>query len=72
MVNYQPSTHWDLYRSLNPDFADQMREPDLYLVNPVSHPKNAVYNPMNRWSDSTKTGSIAHLVQRSNTLCAEI
>ena len=49
-----------------------MRESDLYLVNPVPDPKAAVYNPTNRWNDSTKTGSIAHLVQPNNTLSAEI
>lgn len=72
MANQQPNTLWDLYRSLNPDFADQMRESDLYLVNPVPTPKVAVYNPTNQWNNSTKTGSIAHLVQINNTLSAEI
>ena len=72
MADHQPDTLWDLYRSLNPEFADQMRESDLYLINIVPDPKAAVYNPTNRWNDSTKTGSIAHLVQRNNTLSAEI
>ena len=49
-----------------------MRESDLYLIHIVPDPKAAVYNPTNWWNDSTKTGSIAHLVQRNNTLSAEI
>ncbi len=57
---------------MNPDFAGQMRESDLYLVNDVPDPKAAVYNPNNRWNNSTDTGSIAHLIQRNNTLSAEI
>lgn len=49
-----------------------MRESDLYLVNDVPDPKVAVCNTNNRWNDSTETGSIAHLIQRNNTLSAEI
>lgn len=49
-----------------------MKETDLYLTNPMVSPKVAVYNPHNPWNDSTKTGSIAHLIQRNNTLGAEV
>ena len=55
---------------MNPDYVGQMKETDLYLTNPVT--KAAVYDPRNRWNFTTKSGTIAHLIQPNNTLSAEI
>ena len=55
---------------MNPDYAGQIREDDLYLINPVTKAK--VYDPRNPWNFTTNSGTIAHLIQPNNTLSAEI
>lgn len=55
---------------MNPEYAGQMQETDLYLINPVT--KAAVYDPRNRWNFTTNSGTIAHLIQPNNTLSAEV
>ena len=70
LATYQPDTLWQLYKDLNPDYAGQMKESDLYLINPVT--KAAVYDPRNPWNFTSKNGTIAHLIQPNNTLSAEI
>lgn len=49
---------------MNPDFKGEMNPSDWW------HGKR--YNAENKWNDSTTTGTIAHLVQRNNTLSAEV
>jgi len=63
-------TVFDLYKELNPDYAGQMSEGDLFLVDQKTG--NAVYNPWNYWNMSTESGSIAHLIHPANSLSAEI
>lgn len=50
---------------MNPRFSDQIEAEDLVF-------DNGDYNPRNKWNGSTDTGTIAHLIQRNNTLPAEI
>ncbi|KAF8453890.1 hypothetical protein BDZ91DRAFT_853127 [Kalaharituber pfeilii] len=66
----QPETTLALYRTLNPEYAEQISLDDLYLTNAATGTKT--YNPMNYWNKSTTRGTIAHLVQPNNTLSAEI
>ena len=61
---------FELYKTLNPDFASQMQYDDLFLTNQGTGA--TVYNPMNYWNMSSQSGTIAHLVHPSNTLSAEI
>ena len=61
---------FELYKTLNPDFASQMQYDDLFLTNQSAG--TTVYNPMNYWNMSSQSGTIAHLVHPSNTLSAEI
>ena len=59
-----------------------MQKSQLYLDNSIASPIDAspkvaspkleVYHPCNQWNNSTRTGSIAHLIQKNNTLGAEI
>lgn len=71
-----PDTLLSLYKSLNPEFANQMKLEDLF----DSHNK---YNPFNKWNGVTthnkgntlttvNPGCIVHLAQVNNTLSAEI
>ncbi|KAF8245563.1 hypothetical protein K440DRAFT_555517 [Wilcoxina mikolae CBS 423.85] len=60
----------DLYQKLNPDYASQISESDLFLVN--QNTGATVYNPMNFWNQSSENGTIAHLIHPANTLGAEI
>ncbi|KAF5551329.1 hypothetical protein FMEXI_3447 [Fusarium mexicanum] len=55
----------DIYRKLNPDFADQIQGDDL--VN-----EDGTYDKFNKWNGHTDTGTIAHLIQYNNSLSAEI
>ncbi|KAF8544174.1 hypothetical protein BDD12DRAFT_724447 [Trichophaea hybrida] len=60
----------DLYQKLNPDYASQISESDLFLVN--QNTGATFYNPMNFWNQSSESGTIAHLIHPANTLGAEI
>lgn len=55
----------NIYKQLNPDFADEISGDDLV-------DENGVYTIYNKWNGTTSTGTIAHLIQRNNTLSAEI
>ncbi|KAF4493250.1 Hemocyanin, beta-C chain unit D [Fusarium agapanthi] len=55
----------DIYKKLNPDFADQIKGDDL--VN-----EDGTYNKFNKWNGHTDTGTIAHIIQYNNSLSAEI
>lgn len=48
----QPDTLLKLYQDLNPGFGIQSG--DLF-------DEKGKYNPMNKWNNSTKTGTIMHL-----------
>ncbi|KAH8427107.1 uncharacterized protein LDX57_004824 [Aspergillus melleus] len=67
----QPDKILQLYRELNSDAADQIREDDLFLTNSQDQTKR-VYDPRNIWNYTTDQGTIAHLIQPANTLSAEI
>ncbi|RPA91403.1 hypothetical protein L873DRAFT_1714422 [Choiromyces venosus 120613-1] len=66
LATHQPDTLLQLYKDNNPEYADQIKKEDLYSS------KSNRYNRLNKWNNSTTTGSIMHLVQRANTLEAEI
>jgi len=53
----------ELYTNLNPGVTIQST--DLFS-------SDGNYNPRNKWNDSTKTGTIMHLIQPNNTLGAEV
>jgi hypothetical protein len=62
----QPDTLLQLYQKLNPGVT--INKEDLFTtVNGKS-----VYNPTNKWNNSTTTGTIMHLIQGANTLGAEV
>lgn len=61
----QPEKLESLYREMNPLFATKMTSTDFWDV-------HGNYYPLNNWNATTNSGSIAHLVQRNNTLSAEI
>lgn len=52
---HQPDTLVELYQKLNPGF--DIQEADLF----VQQGGKVVYNPYNKWNNSTTTGSIMHL-----------
>ena len=57
----QPATLLALYQQhVSPD----VRKEDLY--------DGRAYNPQNKWNNSTEGGRVMHLIQRNNTLGAEI
>jgi hypothetical protein len=60
------STLDKLYTTLNTDFLGVMSPDDWRQKGPSQ------YNPNNKWNNSTTTGTIAHLVQDSNSLYAEV
>lgn len=64
---HQPETLLDLYRQHNPGFSIQSE--DLFHIDGSGR---RVYNPNNKWNNSTETGSIMHLIQVNNTLSAQI
>ncbi|KAJ4112503.1 hypothetical protein NW768_011670 [Fusarium equiseti] len=55
----------NIYKKLNPDFADQIKGNDLV-------DENGDYDIFNKWNGHTDTGTIAHLIQINNSLGAEI
>ncbi|KAF4441156.1 hypothetical protein FACUT_2924 [Fusarium acutatum] len=55
----------DIYKKLNPDFADQIKGDDLVK-------EDGTYDIFNKWNGHTDTGTIAHLIQVNNSLSAEI
>ncbi|KAH8667813.1 hypothetical protein BGZ61DRAFT_400262 [Ilyonectria robusta] len=55
----------NIYKKLNPDFADDIEGDDLV-------DDDGVYNVYNKWNGLTNTGTIAHLIQINNSLSAEI
>lgn len=55
----------NIYKKLNPDFADQIKGDDLV-------DENGDYDIFNKWNGHTDTGTIAHLIQLNNSLGAEI
>ncbi|KAF0332015.1 hypothetical protein GQ607_000031 [Colletotrichum asianum] len=55
----------DIYKKLNPDFADEIKGD--HLVD-----DRGKYNIYNKWNGRTDTGTIAHLIQINNSLSAEI
>ncbi|KAI0096804.1 hypothetical protein GGR51DRAFT_578640 [Nemania sp. FL0031] len=72
-----PSKLLGLYKSLNPKFANRMKQEDLFV--------NGEYEPYNQWNGVMRTnpgsddhlttmnhGCIAHLAQKNNTLSAEV
>ncbi|KAL6402246.1 hypothetical protein AUP68_14714 [Ilyonectria robusta] len=64
LAQNQPDKLNSLYLAMNPDFKGEMKPSDWW------HGKR--YNAENKWNVSTTTGTIAHLVQRNNTLSAEV
>jgi hypothetical protein len=62
----QPETLVKLYQDLNPGFS--ITAADLFH----NVDGKMVYNPTNKWNDSTTTGTIMHLIQINNTLGAEV
>ncbi|KAI1320783.1 hypothetical protein F5Y16DRAFT_389559 [Xylariaceae sp. FL0255] len=56
---------FSLYKSLYPTRANEMRLSDLL-------DDNGVYKPDNKWNSLTPPGTIMHLIQRNNSLGAEI
>ncbi|KAL3444583.1 hypothetical protein BJX65DRAFT_170392 [Aspergillus insuetus] len=65
LADTQPSDLVRLYQELNPEHSPQMSKQHLFTP-------NMAYKARNRWNSSTTTGTIAHLIQRNNTLGAEI
>ncbi|QRV92522.1 COBW/P47K family protein [Ceratobasidium sp. AG-Ba] len=63
----QPDTLLELYRSLHPGV--HIANEDIFEQGEGGKLK---YNPRNRWNRSTDTGTIMHLIQKNNTLGAEI
>ncbi|KAF2259588.1 hypothetical protein CC78DRAFT_524532 [Lojkania enalia] len=55
----------DMYKEMNPDFADQMTLKDITTG-------TGAYKPRNKWNQMINTGTIAHLIQDNNTLSAEV
>ncbi|CAM1503615.1 Fc.00g012060.m01.CDS01 [Cosmosporella sp. VM-42] len=55
----------NIYKQLNPDFADEIEGDDLV-------DKNGKYDTFNKWNGLTNTGTIAHLIQINNSLSAEV
>ncbi|KAM5519716.1 uncharacterized protein FRV6_00715 [Fusarium oxysporum] len=55
----------NIYKKLNPDFADQIKGDDLVK-------EDGTYDIFNKWNGHTNTGTIAHLIQINNSLSAEI
>jgi hypothetical protein len=55
----------NIYKELNPDFADQIKGDDLV-------DEKGVYDIYNKWNGYTDTGTIGHLIQLNNSLSAEI
>ncbi|GIJ84913.1 hypothetical protein Asppvi_003764 [Aspergillus pseudoviridinutans] len=67
----QPEDIVRLYQDLNPQFRSQITREDLFTTNAMDSERKQ-YNPTNRWNSSTTSGTIAHLIQRNNTLSAEV
>lgn len=66
--DHQPDTLLRLYQEHNPGVG--IESADLFHVDPDSG--KTVYNPQNKWNNATDTGTIMHLIQRNNTLAAQI
>lgn len=60
-----------LYQDLNPEFRSQITQEDLFTTH-ANDTEQMEYRPQNRWNSSTTSGTIAHLIQRNNTLTAEL
>ncbi|KAL2827347.1 hypothetical protein BDW59DRAFT_160313 [Aspergillus cavernicola] len=60
-----------LYQDLNPEFRSQITQEDLFTTHAMGAEQKE-YRPKNRWNSSTTSGTIAHLIQRNNTLSAEV
>ncbi|KAH7322230.1 hypothetical protein B0J17DRAFT_684048 [Rhizoctonia solani] len=63
----QPETLIKLYQDLHPGV--DIKPEDIFKPGPNDELE---YNPRNKWNSSTKTGTIMHLIQRNNTLAAEV
>ncbi|KAF5378429.1 hypothetical protein D9757_011157 [Collybiopsis confluens] len=62
LAQRQPDTLVQLYQNLHPGV--EIRREDILV--------NGVYNPQNKWNSGTETGTIMHLIQRNNTLSAQV
>lgn len=61
-------------RTLNEPLLDDVPKKRFFTVNPANPDNEAqwIYNPHNDYNAYSTTGTITHLVQRANTLGAEI
>jgi len=68
LAKKQPDTLLEVYRHHNPGFDIKLE--DLFIMDQSG--SEPVYNPHNKWNNSTTTGSIMHLIQEFNTLGDEV
>ncbi|KAF9459691.1 hypothetical protein BDZ94DRAFT_1239063 [Collybia nuda] len=66
LAKHQPDTLLRLYQKLNPDAPIKIA--DLFKL----ENGKLVYDKINKWNSSTNTGTIMHLIQKNNTLGAEV
>ena len=74
MAKYQQDTCLDVMYKNNAPLCDQALPLEFFNVDPTD-PENRskwVWNPVNAYNATTRTGTIAHLIQKANTLAAEV